>query len=486
MSKHKPQAKAKQKEETAEEKVKLSPIPPILRAQAPRLNLEQTFNQLTEYTTPHGFEPMLWQFIPHPSKGEGTYTTDGDKNVIVEVFEKDGTKSRVMFSSHLDTASYLFSRIKKFKGNNGAIYTDRNTILGADCKIGAAFMIQMIWNKISGQYVFHAGEEKGRIGSSARARGYTDVDHDYCIAFDRKGYGSIITHQMRQRTCSEDFAIALAAELHEPGILEFKSDDGGSYTDSYSYKDKIPECTNLSVGYFNQHSNNEVQDIMWAEFMCEKLMKVRWSTLPIVRTPDPPKVHTYSGQSWANRNVGYGYEDDDDDAYANWLEKNKIMVSQPRLEATSTKEDTKSGDKKPVSEKISVEKKEAKTTHESRCAHCRHPFPNRSIFLPDLGWVCGNCYEILKHMSVSTGGKKEEPHYLTYEEYCKFHYNPADPKYLTEDEWKRKYDPDFLHEEEWKDRFSTGIASGLGGATTNKSRKRKRGRNRRRRNKIGG
>ena len=39
----------------------------------------------------------------------------------------------------------------------------------------------------------------------------------------------------------------------------WKTDTGGSFTDTANYTDIIPECTNLSCGYYNAHTQSEYQ-----------------------------------------------------------------------------------------------------------------------------------------------------------------------------------------------------------------------------------
>ena len=44
------------------------------------------------------------------------------------------------------------------------------------------------------------------------------------ISFDRRGTGSVITHQTATRTCSDGFASTLANELNKLG-LSYKKDE---------------------------------------------------------------------------------------------------------------------------------------------------------------------------------------------------------------------------------------------------------------------
>lgn len=242
------------------------------------------FLQLTRITTPHGHEAYTWPFIPGP------FRIDGSNNVLVLVTTKACPHPRTMFSSHADTADHscevVQHRVRDTCEGERIISTDGTTILGADCKIGMALMIKMIEAKVPGLYVFHSGEECGCIGSNELAREMEDWPELMiplrCVAFDRRGVDSIVTHQVGKRTASDKFAEALAAQLRGTGI-EMKPDDTGVFTDSQSYQHLIPECTNISVGYRNQHTTMECQDIRFAERLLERLVMVDWEGLPTER-----------------------------------------------------------------------------------------------------------------------------------------------------------------------------------------------------------
>jgi len=141
--------------------------------------------------------------------------------------------------------------------------------------------------------LFTVGEEKGCVGSSKLSKKIQDgKDEKFnkikkIIAFDRKGYDCIITHQMEQRCCSDRFANALAMELNKYGF-EYKLDTTGMYCDSAEFGDIISECTNISVGYFSQHNVTENQNIDFLIKLADACCKVNWQGLPAVR--DPKKV----------------------------------------------------------------------------------------------------------------------------------------------------------------------------------------------------
>ena len=85
----------------------------------------------------------------------------------------------------------------------------------------------------------------------------------------------------------------------------WKTDTGGSFTDTANYTDIIPECTNLSCGYYNAHTQSEYQDYAFLEIFLEGLIATPWEEL-----------HTYRrGRQTRNirerlSNLGYwGYRD---------------------------------------------------------------------------------------------------------------------------------------------------------------------------------
>ena len=65
-------------------------------------------------------------------------------------------------------------------------------------------------------------------------------------------------------------------------------DNTGSYTDSNEYSSVVSECTNISVGYYNQHTKNEVQDLDYADELLIALCQADWSGLVFER--DASKV----------------------------------------------------------------------------------------------------------------------------------------------------------------------------------------------------
>ena len=134
---------------------------------------------------------------------------------------------------------------------------------------------------------------------------------------------------MGQRTCSESFADDLESILK----MNLKPDSGGVYTDSYEYCDLVSECTNISVGYYNQHTSKEHQDMDFIMRLRDALVKADWSKIKGYRDPSVIEYEDYMYSSehkgWVKKGyestfvskfdrsdvVGYGSTDDDNFHY---------------------------------------------------------------------------------------------------------------------------------------------------------------------------
>jgi hypothetical protein len=254
----------------------------------------ELFDKLTEYTFIYGLEDKLMKIVnpilPKP------LTRDQYGNYTITIGE-----SKTLFCCHLDTVGRQEMKVNKEyyeKSGHTFVKTDGETILGADDKTGMVIMVNMIDNNVPGTYYFLIGEEKGTVGSgllySRQSKGVLSK-FDRCIAFDRRAYGSIITRQMGKDCCSREFANALSSEFRAQG-MKYKKDPGGVWTDSALFMGVIPECTNLSVGYFNEHRKTEEQDLDYMVELADAATKVNWEDLPTIRTPksfDTPDPEDY-------------------------------------------------------------------------------------------------------------------------------------------------------------------------------------------------
>ena len=238
------------------------------------MRIRRKFLQLTSQTVPYGTEVKIRKYLP---KG---VNQDEHGNYFITIGESFTT----MFTCHLDTACRYQKRVNHTQTDT-LIGTDGTTILGADDKAGLTVLLYMIEKKVPGLYYFFIGEEVGCIGSSKLAS-FDWSDITKVVSFDRRGTTSIITEQLYGRCCSDEFANSLAEALNSTGMsLEMEPDDTGILTDSAQFVEIVPECTNISVGYYNEHTVNEIQDIEFLARLCQACVKIDWESLPIVRIP---------------------------------------------------------------------------------------------------------------------------------------------------------------------------------------------------------
>jgi len=256
--------------------------------------IKSTFLKLTSKTYPYGYED---DFVVE-MQGIGILPKNLEKDSQGNYFLKIGD-SRTIFASHFDTACKNQTQVNHFIDGN-IIRTDKTSILGADDKAGVTIMLWMIKNNIPGLYYFFFGEEVGCIGSGLAAK-FIEVKglYDRIISFDRRGTTSIITHQSYTRTCSDEFGKELAKQLNKKG-LDYRIDDTGVYTDSAEFTSVIPECTNVSVGYYQEHTTNEHQDIKHLTELANACLFVEWENLPTKR--DITKVES----KWSGYDSTYG------------------------------------------------------------------------------------------------------------------------------------------------------------------------------------
>lgn len=237
-------------------------------------DIKYTFLSLVTKIYAHGSEDSVIEYIKCGLKKDrfgNYYKIIGDSNT--------------MFTSHLDNYTYVTKDIKLrfFNKDGDDFYTsDGNSILGADDKAGVTIMLNMIHNNVPGIYYFFIGEEVGGLGSGNVRENFDKINHlkgvKKCISFDRRGYDSLIIKQSGRDCCSIEFAKKLLSAFSSNGI-KLNLDPTGIYTDSYEFIDIIPECTNISVGYFNEHTNKETQNISFLERLCKACCGIKWNDI---------------------------------------------------------------------------------------------------------------------------------------------------------------------------------------------------------------
>ena len=223
---------------------------------------------------------------------------DGVGNVH---FDRRTNGERSLFTAHSDTVARRDG--PNIIKHDGRFWRACGDVLGADDGAGIALMAHTLSQGVSGYFILFRSEEVGGAGSKWLADNMPDllIQFDRAIAFDRAGYYDVITHQAGVRCCSDEFADALAQQLsfEESGLM-FIPSDGGVYTDTAEFTALIPECTNISVGYFQQHTTSEHQDVEYLRQLAWVLCLVDWESLPVKRDP-AEKEDLWAG--WAQYGV---------------------------------------------------------------------------------------------------------------------------------------------------------------------------------------
>lgn len=239
---------------------------------------------------------------------------DSHNNIFVEIGE-----STTCFTSHTDTVDNKTGKNVLIQ-ENGYLKVSGGGVLGADCGTGMYIMMRMILAEVPGLYVFFSTEEQGRIGSQ---KFEMPAHINRCISFDRKGTNNLITTQSGEKGCSDEFANHFIAHFNLP----FVKDPTGSYTDSYTFFDTVPECINLSVGYYYQHTKSECQDVQFAEDMVRACLNMDWEALPTVRDPEEDYIQPYANYRGYKITTIYDFCFDEPEIAAAMLEEYGVTLN---------------------------------------------------------------------------------------------------------------------------------------------------------------
>ena len=268
-------------------------------------------------------QAMLTYCRPHESAGEREFVdrfikpyqpeafTNPQGNVLAYVVGVgDHPNTPVLWSCHVDTVHKPDAPVTQtivYDAECGMAYKDDKIMpLGADDGAGVWLMLEMIDAGVPGTYIFHRGEERGGIGSTGMAQHHEDFlrQFKWAIAFDRRGTGDIITDQFTGTTASTTFAQALADKLNANAKhFAYAPSPHGIFTDTANYASIIPECTNVSVGYDNEHTPSETLDVWHLVALRDALIEVfkHGVDLPAVRDPAVWDSWSYKAPSFEAR-----------------------------------------------------------------------------------------------------------------------------------------------------------------------------------------
>tara|TARA_R110002020_G_scaffold103567_4_gene242449 strand:+ start:12626 stop:13597 length:972 start_codon:yes stop_codon:yes gene_type:complete len=268
---------------------------------------QERFISMMEYTRPHGGESEC-EYLEKFIKPNCDWVDEEGNHIRII-----GNNPNILFSSHTDTVHRHDGKQTLMLDQEGRLFSD-STCLGGDDTVGNYLMLGMMEKKIEGMYIFHRGEERGGIGSGFIAEETPKLvkDIEMAVAFDRKGTQDIIQYQNCERCCSEQFAGELANLLGMDG-----GDEIGSFTDTANYTQIIKECTNVSVGYFNQHSKDEhviINDVSKIE---ASVLGADWGSL---------KAYGYEPEKERYHPLNVDYQND-----YSWYALYQLCAYDPRL-----------------------------------------------------------------------------------------------------------------------------------------------------------
>lgn len=308
-------AKRKQTKQVTQMTTTTQPI--ILRT------LERALSHKRPHNTHEVSDFTSWLFVNLPAELKAFCHVDGAGNLHVDNRVRN---NKTLFIAHVDTV-HRDTGANKIRKTQTHWYAD-GAPLGADDGAGCAMLMHLIHSGVRGYYIFSQGEECGGIGAKFIANNNSALlkQFDRAIAFDRRGIDSVISHQGMGRCASDNFCQSLASALNQHNdLLMYSPDDTGVYTDTAEFTDDIPECTNISVGYYNEHGERENLDIVHFTALAKAACLVDWDALPTERDPTVPD---YKGYKYGNYDTawwsGYGvYKDSKDskDAMYKWDEE---------------------------------------------------------------------------------------------------------------------------------------------------------------------
>lgn len=263
--------------------------------------LGKILNTALSTKRPHGsqtnvkFTAWLREQLPLDLNKAAFY--DGAGNLHVD--NRSQASHKTLFVAHVDTVHRAEgkNKIRKTKTHWHA----KGDVLGADDGAGVALLFHLIHNNVRGYYIFTQGEERGGVGARYLAEKMPDLlrEFDRAIAFDRRGIDSVITHQGWGRCCSDTFGSALAdALMNGHDALMMLNDDTGVYTDTAEFIDIIPECTNISVGYAREHTQEESLNLVYYNQLAAAVLTVDWDALPVERDPSVVEPVAYTTGAW--------------------------------------------------------------------------------------------------------------------------------------------------------------------------------------------
>lgn len=195
-------------------------------------------------------------------------------------------QSRILFTAHADNYCSEEQKVNHVITED-KLATDGKTILGGDNKVGIVYLISMIEaGKDYNYYIFHS-EEIGRVGSKELLAKKPEFlkNIDLAITIDRRETKEIIITQSGAPCCSREAASDIKVEFAKQQLPLEISEHGGR-SDTYTFRNVVRECVNISDGVYGEHTVNEYVDLNYFYKMIDSLKKVKFENVSINRIPE--------------------------------------------------------------------------------------------------------------------------------------------------------------------------------------------------------
>jgi tripeptide aminopeptidase len=196
-------------------------------------------------------------------------------NLLAEKTYKSGVGPTILLNAHLDTVLEIEQDRVILK--DGPIWSSSNGILGADDRAGVAVLLHtaehLANTSFSGKvkFIFTVEEEIGLRGAS-NVDEYFLWGTDAAIVVDRRGTGDIVVSCGGYIPfCDIEYGEFFEKVANEAGMENWKTTNGGS-SDTRIWAEHGIQSVNLSAGYRNEHSEDELLDVK-ACYRTAKLVK---------------------------------------------------------------------------------------------------------------------------------------------------------------------------------------------------------------------
>lgn len=220
------------------------------------MNKELLF-QLYSIHSPSGKEKKMRKFLRKQARacGATSIETDAFGNLLIVKGESD---TYPCLAAHIDQVQDFHSKDFTVVEIDGDVLAwspkcHRQQGLGADDKNGIFVCLELLRRFDVMKVAFFVGEETGCVGSSQVDLSFFK-DCRFIIEPDRMHGDDLITSMFCGRVCSDDFISAIGYDKY--GYRE----ERGSITDVGKLVERGVgiSCLNLSCGYYNAHTDEEI------------------------------------------------------------------------------------------------------------------------------------------------------------------------------------------------------------------------------------